>query len=227
MDNKGITYDFNDNNTVLVAFGGINQRMGMPIFEFHKTISGIQADKIFIRDFSQAWYQKGIDFQINSISALIDHLRSVLFERNYDRVCFIGNSMGGFAAILLGTILNVDHIIAFSPQTFIDKWNRLYYLDFRWKNQINSVHKNKNKIKEYFDLKSFLPKKTYNSIIEVYYSPLHRLDRIHAKRLKNIKNIDLNKVYEGGHAIVKTLKNEGILLKKISQSLKIEEEIND
>ena len=36
----------------------------------------------------------------------------------------IGGSMGGYAALLFGSLLPVNGIIAFGPQTFIDKDNR-------------------------------------------------------------------------------------------------------
>lgn len=39
--------------------------------------------------------------------------------------------MGGYAAMLLCHLLNVDTDIIFSPQTFIDKWNRILFNDRR------------------------------------------------------------------------------------------------
>lgn len=53
--------EFNGNKNLLVSFGGIAQGLGMPVFEFFNSISDIPCDKIFLRDFHQAWYQKGVD----------------------------------------------------------------------------------------------------------------------------------------------------------------------
>jgi esterase/lipase len=57
------------------------------------------------------------------------YLEGIIKINKYDNICFIGNSMGGYAAILFGTLLNIDNIISFAPQTFIDKFNLFLYFD--------------------------------------------------------------------------------------------------
>ncbi|MFT4803167.1 MAG: hypothetical protein ACJA2S_004807 [Cyclobacteriaceae bacterium] len=216
---KGISSDIQNRDTLLVSFGGINQGLGMPVFEFARSIASVECDKLYLRDFAQQWYQKGIDSEIDNIASLINLLKATINERKYKKVCFLGNSMGGYAAILFGTILNVDTIVSFSPQTYIDKWNRFLYWDRRWKQQISEVHKNSMKISEYFDLRSCLSKHTYRTQIDIYYSPKHRLDKTYANRLKNLPNVNLKPIDKGGHAIIKTIRDEGRLLALINNAL--------
>lgn len=151
-----ILVDLNESNNLLVSFGGIQQWLGMPVFEFFNSISDIECDKIFFRDFNQAWYQKGVDNGLNSTNKIITHLEDKIDAKQYNKVCFLGNSMGGYALILFGSILNVDNVISFAPQTFIDRFNRLLNFDRRWSKQIRKVHRYENKRKEFFDLKKFL-----------------------------------------------------------------------
>jgi hypothetical protein len=216
-DTEGILISKAASENLLASFGGINQNLGMPVFEFYNSIKDINCDKIFLRDFHQSWYQKGVDDNINNIDKLIVFLSN---ETNtYKKVCFLGNSMGGYAALLFGNILKVNKILAFAPQTFIDKTNRLLNLDFRWKKELKNVFDSSYKRSEFFDLKKyFISTKNQFKNAEIFYCPSHRLDRVHAERLKMLPNVSLRMIKEGNHAIVKTLRDNGELKKIILKS---------
>lgn len=221
IENKenGILLDLNSHKNLLVSFGGIRQGLGIPVFEFFNSIADIPCDKIFLRDFGQAWYQKGVDSEINHIDKVIQFLRSKIEENKYDKVCFLGNSMGGYASILFGSLLNVDIVIAFVPQTFINKFNRFIYQDKRWSRQINNIYNYKKKRTEYFDLKKHLKENnSYNTLIHVYYSPNELLDKKHAERLRSLKNVQLHPIAEGGHSVVKVVRDSGKLKELILKS---------
>lgn len=216
--NSGILCDITGKNNLLVSFGGIMQGLGMPVFEFYNSISDVECDKIFLRDFEQSWYQKGVDKDVNSLEKLEHWLNSIIAKGNYSNVVFLGNSMGGYAAILFGVKLNITNVIAFAPQTTIKKVDRILNFDFRWRNQIQRVYKNPNKKPIYFDLNSILKKIDYKTAISIYYSPNHRLDKWHAERIQKHNKINLNPIKEGGHGVVKVLRDNGSLKKIIFSS---------
>ncbi len=210
--NNGNWHSFNGNNNLLVSFGGVRQGLGVPVFEFFNSIEDLECDKIFLRDFNQSWYQQGIDQEIDHVHKVTRYLQNVIEENNYSKTCFLGNSMGGYAAILFGCLLNVDAVISFAPQSFIDRYHRFIYRDKRWAKQIASVYSNKNKTQKYFDLKRILSKNDNASPdITIYYSPEDSLDQVHARRLAGFANVTLEEVKEGGHAVVKTIRNSGRL----------------
>src|SRR5690554_537187 len=97
---NGNLIDLQGNKNLLVSFGGIYQGLGIPVFEFFNSISDIECDKIFLRDFNQAWYHKGVDSNLDDMEKVIEFLRSTIRKNKYDKVCFLGNSMGGYAALL-------------------------------------------------------------------------------------------------------------------------------
>ena len=209
---KGILVDFNNHKNLLVSFGGIQQGLGMPVFEFFNSISDIQCDKIYFRDFNQAWYQKGVDTELNHIDKITKYLEEKINSNQYKKICFLGNSMGGYASILFGRILNVNTVISFAPQTFIDRFNHILYFDKRWSKQIKKVYNYEKNSKQFFDLKKHLKKtNTYRTEINIYYSPKHRLDKKHAERLRHEKGVILNPIEEGGHSVVKVVRNNGEL----------------
>ena len=204
--------DFNGSKNLLVSFGGIRQGLGMPVFEFFNSISDIHCDKIFLRDFHQAWYQKGVDDELDHIEKIIEYLKYIISQNEYEKVCFLGNSMGGYGAILFGNILEVDRVISFAPQSFINKWNRLISRDRRWAKQIDNIYSFKYKRVEFFDLKHHLKNNPTNkTILDIFYSPKHRLDKKHAERLKKINSVLLHPIQEGGHRVVKIVRNSGQL----------------
>ena len=209
---KGILTDLNDHSNLLVSFGGIRQGLGIPVFEFYNSISDINCDKIYFRDFNQSWYQKGVDSELNHITKVTEYLKSIVRSHKYDNICFLGNSMGGYASILFGSTLNVDKVIAFSPQTSISRLYRLLNFDLRWGKQITQVHHFKHKVKAYFDLKKYLKhNSSYQTQIHIYYSLNDKLDKKHAERLGPENNVTLHPIEEGGHAVAKVVRNRGEL----------------
>lgn len=51
---EGVYEDLENRENLLVTFGGVNQGIGIPVFEFMKSTELLKCDKIFFRDFSQA-----------------------------------------------------------------------------------------------------------------------------------------------------------------------------
>ncbi len=215
---SGILMSLENKPNLLVSFGGIRQGIGIPTFEFFNSLSDINCDKVFIRDFNQAWYQLGVDDEINSWNELKNILEKLIEDNKYKNVLFLGNSMGGYAAMMFGTMLQVNQVVAFAPQTFINKSKRLLHLDFRWEKQIRSVHQSAKKSGFILNLKSHLKNLKSSTLIDIYFSDIHRLDRIHANQLSKSKNVTLHPLKEGGHAVVKGLRDSGALKKIIKDT---------
>ena len=206
--------DSNDvRKPLIIAFGGLSGNIFQPVFEFKNFLQkNVDCHFIFVKDTNQCWYHKGAIGLGNNIENVTQNLKNIIKKINYSKVVTIGGSMGGFAALLFGSLLNVDGIISFSAQTFIDKENRRLYDDDRWSKQIKYVHKNFQK--KYFDL-SFLE---FNNI-KVYsiYGKDDRLDKIHSQKLKS-KGINISS-YSGGHNVVKTIRDNGELIKIINDCI--------
>ncbi len=209
---KGNLAEIKGKRNLLVSFGGIHQGLGMPVFEFFKSLTNVDCDKVFLRDFERAWYQKGLDAEMNHIDKVRDYLYELIAQNNYHKICFLGSSMGGYAAILFGAMLKADKVIAFAPQTFIDKINRLKYYDRRWSEEINKLHAFPARRKEYFDLKKYLAQvKDFKTEIALYYASSDRLDKKHAERLSHLPQVKLHPQANGGHEVVKHIRDSGEL----------------
>lgn len=109
-----------DKTAVFVTFSG--RKLGMATMTFFEFKNFLQEhypiyDQHFFIDKRTLWYTKGIDGITTNVDETIEYLRHI--TDGYKYVIFIGASMGGFSALLYGSIINATHIIAFRPQTII------------------------------------------------------------------------------------------------------------
>ena len=212
---KDYLVEFNkDIKPLIIAFGGIGGGIQQPLFEFKKFLSkNIDCHVIFIRDTNRSWYHKGVIGFGKNINELKNNIKENINKINYSMIITIGGSMGGYAALLFGSLLPVNGIIAFGPQTFIDKDNRKKYKDNRWKSELKKLYNNNND-DTYYDLS----KLSFQNInVQIIYGYDHDLDKIHAERMKN-KNV----IVTGeccGHAVAKNLRNNGMLDKIINDMI--------
>ena len=72
-------------------------------------------DKLFLQDNTSRWYLYGIDGISNNVNQTKIYLQNIL--KKYNNITFIGASSGGYAALLFGSLLNVDKVVSFIPQT--------------------------------------------------------------------------------------------------------------
>ena len=73
----------------------------------------------------------------------------------------MGNSAGGYAAILFGLLLKVDKVVAFSPQTFFGPFKNLINRDFRWAKQQLKIYQKTKKPKSFFRLNKLFKKNRF------------------------------------------------------------------
>jgi hypothetical protein len=107
-----------DSETLVISFAGHDRMFGLiPRFEFvnfmetrFKNIS-----RHFYTDKYLNSYHQGIHEITNNIDETIDYLRNEI--KNYKNVICLGVSSGGYAAILFGSLLNINYVLAFIPQT--------------------------------------------------------------------------------------------------------------
>lgn len=204
-----LIFERNGSKTLLIVFGGIKMGVGMPVHEFKRTLSQYECDKLFIKDSNQAWYQGGTS-DFNNLNELVNHIEKIIEEFNYNKTITLGNSMGGFAAILIGIHLNCTHIIAFSPQTFVDIRSKIANLDFRW--PIQTLKANLKGSLYLLNLGHFLCQNLPNrSSIRVFYPENHKLDRKHAMKLFGYQNVALKSINCASHSLVKELRDNGQL----------------
>src|SRR4051794_4757161 len=98
---------------LVVAFGGVRQRLRPPPKEFSRSLEQQDCAVLFVRDPQRWWWQ----YDGGQISSVLDRIRTAREETGAKRLICLGNSMGGFGALYFGARLGADAILGFSPQT--------------------------------------------------------------------------------------------------------------
>lgn len=207
-----IIEDFSsDSPALLLAFAGLHQRFGMPVFEFDRITSRLPVKRLLMRDLTQSKYQQGVPGVGTGVGEVAAYLKRRIDATGCRRVVAVGGSAGGFAALLFGHLLEVEEVHAFSPQTFIDTENRARYGDDR----SEAIHANVNRDcaqdRQYFDLANVFAANQVGTAFHVHYGNRHLLDTIHAKRMESFANIQLHEYDYDGHSVVRKLKEDGML----------------
>jgi hypothetical protein len=208
-----------ESSTLLVLFGGIAGGVSMPVFEFFRLTSGFPARKAFLRDPRRGWYQLGIPGVGDSPADVRAFLSAAIERARAQRVVMAGASAGGFAALLFGSWIGADEVIAFSPQTFVDAENRRLAGDSRWPEQIDALHQATDARSATLDLLDVLPVAPGKTRYQVHVSTDDPLDLFHAQRVAGCGGVEVFEHERGGHLLVKTLRNRGLLQPMLLQAL--------
>lgn len=195
---------------LFLFFGGIAGAIGMPPFEFYRASQILDCSKVFFRDPSQSWYQRGLPGIGTDAFAIGEYLTKKIEESGVSEVIFVGNSMGGYAALLFCSMLGYGKVIAFVPQTFVCTEKRLKHGDRRWPNQIAAVHKTRA-ASDIYDLRPWIQSRFPEMQANVYVSTSDVLDMRHANELVDFSNINIHYFPDAGHGLVTKLRDDGVL----------------
>ena len=196
---------------LIITFGGISGQFHQPLFEFKKFLQkSVDCHFIYLKDTKQAWYQRGVVGIGDTIPEVVQSLKNIIKNINYSKIITLGSSMGGYAALLFGKLLEVDKILAFVPQTFISQKDLRTHGDLRFIDPIDAMHASTRVI--YDDLSKFDYK---DGQVTIVYGKDELIDKVHADKIRNATL----ESYEGGHCVVKTLRDKGILIKIIQNLL--------
>jgi pimeloyl-ACP methyl ester carboxylesterase len=196
---------------LVVTFGGVKHGtgIGVPPFEFLRSLSSLGCDAIFLRDFSQAWYQFGVDGVAGDVAGLAQWLRNR--KHGYRRTVVLGNSMGGYAALLFGRLAEFDVVIAFNPQTTIAPPDLAALGDRRWQLLIDRMRA-RSAAGGHDDVRAGAPRSgAVEGTSLLFFGAGSRDDAAHAMRLAGEPGCHLFAVRDSRHDAVKMLRDAGIL----------------
>lgn len=212
-------------STLYVFFGGMAAGIVIPPFEFYRASRILDAHRLFVRDFHQCWYHLGIRGVSRDIPSTVGWLRGQIAELAPTRTVLVGNSMGGFAALLFGALLADVEVIAFAPQTFVSPCLRWRHHDCRWPRKIHRLWRQSWFRPHCWDLRRRLSTRRRAlgdcdsrpgaagrwPPFMIYASPSDPLDWVHAQHLSEVPGLCVHCVAEGGHDLVRTLRDQRLL----------------
>ena len=195
-----VAKQYSETETLVISFQG-NVGLALPFnqvtpyfspaFSWEKIIEPFNASHLQVRDTWQMWYQVGplghnlCNGTETSIDVWLKLIKSKINEFNAKKVICVGTSAGASAAIIFGDLLQVDHVLAISPQAKL--------LDAQWEQQTGANHITANgkiswreKLIEEYDLKSYDISQHCRSLdkkLSIIYPKLQRSDKAHVDYL--------------------------------------------
>jgi pimeloyl-ACP methyl ester carboxylesterase len=211
-----------DSRTLLIAFGGMRGRIGMPPFEFLSLTGEMPVKRMFVRDLRQAWYHHGIPGHGDTLLEAVSSLRALLEGHEVDRLIVAGNSSGGYAALVFGTMLEADTVLCFAPQTVLGLDELAAMDDHRWDERLLEVGASRPLDPRWIDLGAALPTARRSDVrYQVYFDETLQTDRLHVQRLKGLPGLRLYPFGRGGHHLVRKLRDQGHLARVVRKALEV------
>ncbi|TFW15999.1 hypothetical protein [Duganella callida] len=226
---------------LVIAFGFVSWET-RPDFDFYgrlkklEQLSGRHINKILVRDSGNSWYHRRVDGlgahpdeTAASLRALIDAIRPA-------KVITIGQSMGAYAALMYGLLLEADQVLAFGPLSFLDPAQALLYHERRWLSVIRDLAA-KPPPSRYYDLQA-LGLSRAGALPDIHLlfgtkpdadntKEAVNLDAMHAHRLALMGNCTLYPYPYSGHTVVQHLidtRRINALLARIIMGVELAEE---
>ena len=123
---------------LVISFGFVDW-INPPRFDFFRRTKkfelgrGTSLNRLLVRDPGTArWYHRGVPGLGTHVDEVVGTLRSLIRSVRPSRVITIGQSMGGYAAIMFGMWLDGDRILAFATLSHLDSREARRYGDLRF-----------------------------------------------------------------------------------------------
>lgn len=190
----------------VVAFAGIGLALGaIPQEEFKTSLDGLDHDFYFVIDKQRRWYN-GLDATIVAL------LNRQIRRRGTTKVATLGNSMGGFGAIIFaGQLLNCQAALAFVPQSSVDP--AIVDWEHRWGEYRRGI--------EHWTCPDAVPLLREGVRYSLVYGAADGPDMRHAARFDaaNLASLAVTRVPGVRHEVAKALKQAGRLRETIGEGL--------
>lgn len=213
LSGPGVLVNITSDAPVVVAFGGLMEGTGVPKFEFFRFLTELDVNYVLLRDHEQVWYQLGVRDVADTAAGVADHLADILGVDGLARSIFTGGSMGGYAALLLGSRLDVGAVHAFSPQSFLSRRLRRYYKDFRWPENVARVQAVRGAV---LDLKR--PLRRTRAPLHVHVGTDPR-DQPHINRITGFDGVTVHRHDDARHNVARALHDAGQLRALFEQAI--------
>jgi pimeloyl-ACP methyl ester carboxylesterase len=211
-----------DSRTLLLAFGGLQGRIGMPPFEFLRLTGEFPVKRLFVRDVRQAWYHRGTPEHGDTIEAVADSLGELIASHHVERLVTAGNSAGAYAAMVFGSLLGADTALCFAPQTTLDLAELGKIGDHRWDETLVPLVEKGEIDPRWADLAVAIPPaRRGETRYHVYFDDSLMVDRLHAERLVGLEGLRLYRFGSGRHHLVRALREAGALERILRTALHV------
>ena len=167
-----------------VYAGGLGMVEGMGPMDFLRKSGLSDRNVVFVRDPHTRYFQFGVSEELKNLDDVVEwHRAHIEAQTHVDEIYCVGNSFGGWAALLFGHLFAAKKVWALAPAGI---WGRDLLVD------LMAEH---NGTTEY----------------DLYYSPEIEKDRLFAEALEDIPGVNTTQNTDHGHLIIRGMLRTGEL----------------
>jgi hypothetical protein len=203
-----------ESKTLLICFGGVAGRLGMRAFEFGKITGDLPVSRIFLKDPSRRFYLAGIPGLGSNVKKAAAGLRALAHDMGAERIICLGNSMGGFGAIVYGALLDARVIHAFKSRTTVHWHDLLRLKDHRNYQTLLWLNLRFPVCWPYRDLRKLLSsREPQRGKFNLFFPAGSQLYTAYAKRLGDLPCVKLHEETcpGAGQNLIKSMRDSGRL----------------
>jgi acetyl esterase/lipase len=186
----------------------------MPAFDFHAATGLTSFSRIMVRDPSRMLYMRGVPGYAASFPELIERLRSEIAALAPRTVTCVGTSAGGFPALLIGHMLEVEVVHAFSPPTYLTLTATLRQRDWRQIQRVPAfiaLSTLPRQVRQLMDLRRPLAKWNGRTDFTIHVCRDHPRDPKRARYLEGLPHVHIVEHGCKGHKVAFHLARKGTL----------------
>jgi pimeloyl-ACP methyl ester carboxylesterase len=200
-DNVKISFQPGNGTLAVISFTGIGLQLGgIQQEEFRASLNG-DRDIYYVTDHQRSWFN-------DCFQSVVDVVSREITARGTKEVTTLGNSMGGFGALLFAAYLpNCRTAIAFAPQSSIK--SDVVPFESRYRKFAAQVRT--------WNVPDVVPHLLDSVRYHVVIGADEPIDEKHADRLlaSNISGLNVYSVKNADHNVARSLKSQGISLHKL------------
>lgn len=202
--------------SLLITFAALPGANGQTRFAFMDVTSELHARRAFLIDPHDVLYLKGVPGISDDISGIAAWVRAFADRDGIKRIVCLGNSAGGYGAIVVGTLAGAHVIHAINPPTILSKPEYLRNTPIR--RNLESFDHDHLKT---FDLDNFLGTELKShSHVYIHYSGGASIDRDRSLLFEGMSNVHLVEYEFDDHELARSLARTGTITRMLEISLR-------
>lgn len=177
----------NDSSNLVIVFSAFPRTGYEATYNYLKTLESTKTNKLFILDNfgyqKRGCYYLGENGKLNVQKAVVQLIEKLRKENSYTTTVCVGSSKGGYAALMFGSLIGVDYVIAGAPQYFLGN----YLTDNPIKDPILKSIAGNNDQASVSELNELLPNLIKNnSHFKKVYLHYSQLDHTYPEHIKSL-----------------------------------------
>jgi hypothetical protein len=173
-----------------VVEGGRNP--GVPPSALFAEFSSRNARRLVVRDVHRSWFHRGVPGLGSTVGEVVATLAGLVDEHGARPLLVFGaGGAAGFGAILLGTLLRADHVVALGPLTVVDREQLAALGDERWETDLDLLTARAELHDDTSDMLRLL-RGAGEVTVDVHHALLDGPERRHAERLRHVPGVTLH-----------------------------------